>query len=197
MTGPTHRPLSPSLIIFLWQIASISKSKDMDIFKALDMYCEVAFMESWPELHSLQWVWTHPQMGFWGLHLPASALSPRFSCLSFLFLSPSENNKKSLLSEIFVYLSSVVKNPPANARDSREVGSIPGLGRSSREGNGNPLKYSCLENSVARGTQQVGYSPWGPKESDTTLSNWAHKHGKISVYLTLVPLSSIHSKLWI
>ena len=85
--------------------------------------------------HILRWV---SETSTWLL----SALPPRFSCLSFLFLSPSENNKKSLLSEIFVYLSSVVKNPPANARDSREVGSIPGLGRSSREGNGNPLKYS-------------------------------------------------------
>ena len=36
----------------------------------------------------------------------------------------------------------VVKNPPANARD---MGSIPGLGRSLGEGNGNPLQYSCLE----------------------------------------------------
>ena len=33
----------------------------------------------------------------------------------------------------------VVKNPPANAGDARDVGSIPGLGRPSREGNGNPL----------------------------------------------------------
>ena len=183
MTGPTHRPFSPSLIIFLWQIASISKSKGMDIFKALDVYCEDALMESWPELHSTTRGLNASLDGFLRPPLSASALSPRFSCLSFLFLSPSENNRISLLSEIFVCLSSVVKNPPANARDSREVGSIPGLGRSPREGNGNPLKYSCLENSMARGTQQAGYSPWVPKESDTTLSNWAHKHGKMSVYL--------------
>ena len=39
---------------------------------------------------------------------------------------------------------SVVKNPPANAGD---VGSIPGSGRFLGEGNGNPLQYSCLENS--------------------------------------------------
>ena len=39
----------------------------------------------------------------------------------------------------------VVKNPPANAGDS---GSIPGSGRSPREGNGNPLQYSCLENPM-------------------------------------------------
>ena len=40
----------------------------------------------------------------------------------------------------------VVKNLPANARDIRDVGSIPGSERSPRERNGNPLQYSCLEN---------------------------------------------------
>jgi len=40
----------------------------------------------------------------------------------------------------------VVKNPPANAEDVREVGSIPGLERFPGEGNGNPVQYSCLEN---------------------------------------------------
>jgi len=46
---------------------------------------------------------------------------------------------------------SVVKNPPANAGDAEDVGSIPGKGRSPREGNGNPLQYSCLENPMDRG----------------------------------------------
>jgi len=45
----------------------------------------------------------------------------------------------------------VVTNLPANAGDVRDVGSIPGSGRSSGEGNGNPLQYSCLENSMDRG----------------------------------------------
>ena len=45
----------------------------------------------------------------------------------------------------------VVKNPPANARDVRDVGSIPGLGRSPRGGHGNLLQYSCLENPMDRG----------------------------------------------
>ena len=40
----------------------------------------------------------------------------------------------------------VVKNLPANAGDIRDSGSIPGWGRSPEEGNGNPLRYSCLEN---------------------------------------------------
>ena len=42
----------------------------------------------------------------------------------------------------------MVKNPPANARDS---GLIPGSGRSRRVGNGNPLQYSCLGNPMGRG----------------------------------------------
>ena len=44
----------------------------------------------------------------------------------------------------------VVKNLPANAGDLRDVGSIPGLGRSPGVGNGNPLRYSRLENPMDR-----------------------------------------------
>ena len=44
----------------------------------------------------------------------------------------------------------VVKNPPANAGDTRDAGSIPGLGRSPVGGDGNPLQYSCLENPMNR-----------------------------------------------
>ena len=45
---------------------------------------------------------------------------------------------------------SAVKNLPANAGDAGEVGSIPGLGRSSGGENGNPFQYSCLENPKDR-----------------------------------------------
>ena len=44
-----------------------------------------------------------------------------------------------------------MENPPANAEVIRDTGSIPGLGRSPGEGNGNPLQYSCLGNSMDRG----------------------------------------------
>ena len=46
--------------------------------------------------------------------------------------------------------AAVVKNPPANARHTGDVSSIPGLGRSLGVGNGNPFQYSHLENSMAR-----------------------------------------------
>ena len=49
------------------------------------------------------------------------------------------------------YVALVVKNPPANAQDVRDAGSIPGLGRSPEEGHGNLLQYSCLEIPMNRG----------------------------------------------
>ena len=45
----------------------------------------------------------------------------------------------------------VVKNLPANAGDGRDVGLIPGSGRSPGGGHGNPLGYACLENPMDRG----------------------------------------------
>ena len=52
-------------------------------------------------------------------------------------------------------LGAVVKNQPASAGDARDAGSIPGSGISPAVGNGNPLHYSCLENSMDRGAQQA------------------------------------------
>ena len=48
-----------------------------------------------------------------------------------------------------------VKNPPANAGDTRDSGSILGSGRSPGGGSGNPLQYSCLENSMDRWAWQA------------------------------------------
>ena len=45
----------------------------------------------------------------------------------------------------------LVKNLPANVGEVRDVGWIPGLGRSPGGGNGNPLQYSCLENAIDGG----------------------------------------------
>ena len=53
---------------------------------------------------------------------------------------------------------SVVENPPASAGD---VGSVPRLGRSPGEGNGNSLQYSCMENLMDRNL--AGYSLWSCK----------------------------------
>ena len=59
-----------------------------------------------------------------------------------------------------------VKNPLASAGDIKEVGLIPGLGRSPGGGHGSPLQYTCLESPMDRGL--AGYDPWGHKESDMT-----------------------------
>ena len=66
-----------------------------------------------------------------------------------------------------------VKNSPASAGDARDVGSIPGSGRSPGGKNGNPLQYSCLEIPLGRGAWWATMH-WGHKESDTT----EHVHGR-------------------
>ena len=67
-----------------------------------------------------------------------------------------------------------VKNPPANAGDTRDVGSIPGLGRPPGVGNGIPFQYSCLENSMERGARWA--TDHGIAESQTHVLHWAHTH---------------------
>ena len=60
----------------------------------------------------------------------------------------------------------VVKNPPANAGDLKDAGSVPGSGRSPGGEHGNPLLYSCLENPMDRGAWWA--SVHGVAESDMT-----------------------------
>ena len=63
----------------------------------------------------------------------------------------------------------MVKNLPANAGDERDLGSVPGLGRSPGGGHGNPLQYSCLENPMDRGAWQATVD--GVAKLDRTVAN--------------------------
>jgi len=98
-------------------------------------------------------------------------------CTTFNYIHPSQTqnlvtiDKKRYRASLVVQL---VKNLPANVGDTGDVGSISGLGRSPGEGNGNPLQYSCLENSMNRGA-------W-----------WARVHG---VMKNLTQLSG-HTHIW-
>ena len=67
---------------------------------------------------------------------------------------------------------SIGKESTCHARD---LGLIPGLGKSPGEGHGNPLQYSCLENPQGQ-RNLVGCSPWDRKESDTTEQLSTHTH---------------------
>ena len=60
----------------------------------------------------------------------------------------------------------MVKNLSISTGDVKDVGSVPGLGRSPREGHGNSLQYSCLENPMDRGAWRA--TVHGVTESDTT-----------------------------
>ena len=67
----------------------------------------------------------------------------------------------------------MVKNPPADVKDMRDTGLIPGLGRSPGGGHGNPRQYPCLENPMDRGA-------WGATKLDTTEGVLAHMQILIS-----------------
>ena len=72
-------------------------------------------------------------------------------CQARIFLKSTPPHPKPFILEGFPH-SSVGKSSACNAGD---LGLIPGLGRSPGEGNGNPLKYSCLENPMDRGAWQA------------------------------------------
>ena len=69
----------------------------------------------------------------------------------------------------------VVKNPPTNARDTRDVGSTPGSGIYPKEGHGNPLQYSCLENPMDRRAWWA--TVHGVAESQTQLKRLSIAYG--------------------
>ena len=88
----------------------------------------------------------------------------------------------------------VVKNLPANAGDIRDMGLISGSGRYPGEGNGNPLRYSCLENSMDRGARRT--TVHGVTKSWTWQTGWAcmytFENGIFTVsFAKLRPLSSL------
>ena len=84
----------------------------------------------------------------------------------------------------------VIKNPPSNAGDIREAGSVLGLERSPGE-HGNPLQFSCLENPMDRGAWQV--TVHGITESQTW-RKWLsrHAHGVLTMSQALGSLLDMH-----
>ena len=82
----------------------------------------------------------------------------------------------------------MVKNPPASARDIRGVSSIPGSGRSPGGGHGNPLKYSCLENPMDRGTCQarsIGSQRVKHDSSNLAGTQYIFANPKLVIYASL------------
>ena len=90
----------------------------------------------------------------------------------------------------------MVKNSPANAGDIRDVGSLPGSGRSPGGGHGSSLQYSCLENPMDRGAWQATVHGIA-KSQLKRLSTHAHTHISLHVcvcvyiYIYLTSLSGV------
>ena len=77
----------------------------------------------------------------------------------------------------------MVKNLPSNAGDTGDEGLNPGLGRYPRGRNGNPLQYSCLENSVDRGAWWA--TVHGITKCQTWLSTHTHTHTHTSIWAAI------------
>ena len=88
----------------------------------------------------------------------------------------------------------MVKNSPANVGDTGDAGWIPGLGRFSGIGNGNPLQYSCLESPMDRGAWQATYITWSHKDTDTTEHKHTHTHTQVTRG-TMTTRDKIHNTL--
>ena len=82
----------------------------------------------------------------------------------------TQNQKAVQILERTSQVALVVKNPPANEGDPRNMGSIPELGRSPGEGNGNPPQYSCLENPMDWGPW------WATVHPVTKRHDWETEH---------------------
>ena len=83
----------------------------------------------------------------------------------------------------------VVKNLPASAGDARDMGSIPEWGRSPREGSGNPLQYSCLENYMDRGA-------WWATVLGLGHTKQLSRQQRCSVSIWMNEWHSQHQRIW-
>ena len=96
-------------------------------------------------------------------------------------------HKKSDMTEACIHFFWCDPDGRESACNAGDLGSILGLGWSSREENGNLLQYSCLENPIYSGAWQgdprVTLNTWSHKESDTTESLSTHKHTSLCHYL--------------
>ena len=132
-------------------LPSIDNGKNISF---LLIYCTM-YIDCFLWFHSLKrgkksfknkWIWQpfhQPFLLFFALrHLWLRLKSPLFLRVDLLLHCASR-------------VALVVKNLPANAGDIRDIGSIPGLGRSPGGGHGNPLQYSCLRNPMDRRAWQA------------------------------------------
>ena len=89
----------------------------------------------------------------------------------------------------------MVENLPASARDARDVGLIPGSGRCPGGGNGNPLQYSCLENSMDRGAWWA--TAHGVAKSWTRLRHeHMNKCSSAGTMITIVNINADEKNAW-
>ena len=141
---------------------------------------EIEFLKTSPPLPlslSLSLSHTHTHFTHVKMHRPTHSEEPLY-----LF----ESNAAATASQVALE----VKNPPANAGDISDVGSIPGSGKTPGGGNGKPLQNSCLENPTDKWAWWAAVH--GVAKNHTQLKlNWTHMH-PAAILKLLTILSKFH-----
>ena len=138
LTGDSLPKKSSHIVLFAWYVSILRVSEGTHVFGQNHIVCAHNFgMASSSNGGNV------PQ-----IQVPILQPMAQLSCKPFLELAVS-----SLLLDS--QLALVVKNPLANSGDIKDMGLIPGSGRSPGRGHGNPLQDSCLENPMNRGARQA------------------------------------------
>ena len=137
-----------------------------------------------------RWMMTciHHDGIIWEESLPSNPLCSIYSSLHLCWLKPLVRASQVV---------QLVNNPPANARDARDVCSIPGSGRAPGGGNVNPCQYSCLESSMVRGAWRA--TVHGVTQSWTRLSDSAYTHTEATSrwqFITTDTFSLPQTSIW-
>ena len=90
----------------------------------------------------------------------------------------------------------LVKNLPANAEDERDVGLIPGLGRSPGGGHSNPLQYSCLENPMDRGAWRATVHSLTESDTPGVTEHAGMRAHSVCVSVLIAPVYPFPLPLW-
>ena len=187
----------------------------LDFFVAFCGQCiECSFLYLYfPIFLSNPYPYLHPEIVYflllWNMHDQLYSWQHLKGC----FQEDPALRKKKIIPSPSAFLGfpggSVVKNPHANAGGTRDTDAIPGLRRFPGEGNGKPLQYSCLDNSMDRGVRQAtvhGVAKSQTWRTHTHTDTHTHTHCLLSPSILRPPeinrtqfelCSYLHQAIWV
>ena len=146
------------------------------------------------------WVWVSSESWWWtgkpGMlqSMGSKRVRTRWSNWTELILKSASNNP----GHYWFPGGRMVKNLPVNASDARDMGSIPGLGRSLGVGNANLLHHSCLENPMDKGLMQNTVHRVPKSQTQLSVHTQAHTHAHTHTHrhTSIIPRKEEKKQIW-